>query len=104
MSDDVRKPIVGGNWKMHKTVTEARSLALEIKHALAGHDGRVDVVVCPPFGALHAVSEVLKAGGVALGAQNCYWEGEGAFTGEMSVPMLRDLGCRYLKPWHADAR
>jgi len=104
MRAGVRKPIVGGNWKMHKTVAEARSLALETKHALVNVADRVDVVLCPPFGALAAVGDILKDGKVVLGAQNCHWEDKGAFTGEVSVPMLRDLGCRYCIVGHSERR
>ena len=99
-----RKPIVGGNWKMHKTVDEARSLALETRHALVNIADRVDVVVCPPFVALQAVGEVLKDSRVMLGAQNCHWEDKGAFTGEISVPMLVALGCRYCIVGHSERR
>jgi len=104
LSDTVRKPIIGGNWKMHKTVTEARSLALQTKHALVNVADRIEVVVCPPFGALGAVGEVLKGSKVFLGGQNCHWEEKGAFTGEISAPMLRDLGCRYCIVGHSERR
>jgi triosephosphate isomerase len=100
----VRKPVVGGNWKMHKTVTEARSLALEIRHALVNVADRVDVVLCPPFVALPAVAETLKDSKIILGAQNCHWEEKGAFTGEISVPMLKDLGCSYCIVGHSERR
>jgi triosephosphate isomerase len=104
MEAGARKPIIGGNWKMHNNVAESRSLALEIRHALVNAAGRVDVVVCPPFIALPAVHEVLKDSGIFLGAQNCHWEEKGAFTGEISVPMLRDLGCRYVITGHSERR
>lgn len=104
MSDGVRKPIVGGNWKMHNTVTQARKLALETKHALVNAADRVDVVICPPFSALSAVAEVLGGSNVMLGAQNCHWEEKGAFTGEISAPMLEDLGCRYCIVGHSERR
>lgn len=104
MGDDVRRPIIGGNWKMHKTVPEGRSLALEIRHALMGRDESIDVVVCPPFGALQAVGEVLRESRVDMGGQDCYWEDEGAFTGEVSVSMLKDLGCSYCIVGHSERR
>jgi triosephosphate isomerase len=100
----VRKPIVGGNWKMHKTVTEARSLALEIKHSLVDAAEKVDVVLFPPFSSIPAVAEVLRDTNIFLGAQNCHWEEKGAFTGEISVPMLRELGCRYCIVGHSERR
>jgi triosephosphate isomerase len=104
LADDVRRTIIGGNWKMYKTLAGARSTALGIRHALAGLGGGIEVVVCPPFGALNAVGEVLKGSMIALGAQNCHWEEEGAFTGEMSVPMLKDLGCTYCIVGHSERR
>jgi triosephosphate isomerase len=104
LDNDGRKPIVGGNWKMHKTAGEARRLALETRHALAGLQAGVEVVVCPPFGALQAVYEVLRGSSISVGAQNCHWEDKGAFTGEISVPMLRDLGCTHCIVGHSERR
>jgi triosephosphate isomerase len=89
---------------MHKTLAEARVLAREVKHGLAGLGDRVEVVVCPPFGALSAAGEVLKGSGIGLGAQNCHWEEHGAFTGEVSVPMLKDIGCSYCIVGHSERR
>lgn len=104
MSLEVRKPIIAGNWKMNKTVGEARKLALDIKNGTVNLTGDVDVVVCPPFGSLHAVSEIVRDSGVGLGAQDCYWEEKGAFTGEMSPLMLKDLGCGYAIVGHSERR
>jgi triosephosphate isomerase len=101
---EVRRPIIAGNWKMHKTVGEARRLALEIKNATMNIADDIDVVICPPFGALMAVSEVIKDTRVKLGAQNCFWEDSGAFTGELSPPMLKDLGCDYAIVGHSERR
>jgi triosephosphate isomerase len=99
-----RKCIVGGNWKMNNTVADARSLALATKHALINAADRVDVVVFPPFIALPTVAEVLRDSKIALGAQNCHWEERGAFTGEISVPMLKGLGCEYCIAGHSERR
>ncbi len=99
----VRKPIIAGNWKMHKTGPEAVRLAKQVKVLLADASG-VEVVVCPPFPALYAVSEVLRGSELALGAQDVFWEEEGAFTGEVSPGMLKDAGCLYVIVGHSERR
>ncbi|MCE9614910.1 MAG: triose-phosphate isomerase [Lentisphaerae bacterium] len=98
-----RKKLVAGNWKMNKTVADAQKLADGIKDALA--DCReVDVVLCPPFTALKAVGEVIDATSIKLGAQNMHWEASGAYTGEISGSMLRDLYCHYVILGHSERR
>ena len=104
MSQDERKPIIAGNWKMHKTVQEARKLAVDVKNTTVNLAGEIDVAVCPPFGALLAVGEMLRDSNVKLGAQNCFWEDRGAFTGEISPGMLKDLGCTYVIVGHSERR
>jgi triosephosphate isomerase len=104
MNTEVRKPIVAGNWKMHKTVAEARKLALDVKNLTLNVAGDIDVVLCPPFGALAAVAEVLQGSDVKLGAQNCHWEDKGAFTGEVSPVMLKDIGCAFAIVGHSERR
>src|SRR5438128_2340905 len=99
----MRKPFVAGNWKMYTTVASARELAGGVVRGLGSEDG-VTVAVCPPFPYLLAVAEVLKGSRVALGAQNCYPEKEGAFTGEVSPTMLLDVGCHYLILGHSERR
>lgn len=101
----MRRPIIAGNWKMNKTVPEAVRLAKQIK-LLVEQDAaeRVEVVLCPPFTALHAVAEVLKDSAVKLGAQNVHDQPKGAYTGEVSVPMLKDLGCEYVILGHSERR
>jgi triosephosphate isomerase len=101
---EVRRPIIAGNWKMHKTVVEARKLALDVKNATVNLVSEIDIVLCPPFGALAATAEVLKGSRVKLGAQNCYWEAKGAFTGEISPLMLKDIGCDYTIVGHSERR
>ena len=99
----IRKPIVAGNWKMNKTVSEAVDLVEEIKTHLADSKG-VDIVVCPPFTALQAVSNAVSGTIIELGAQNMHWEKSGAFTGEISAEMLRELYCHYVIIGHSERR
>lgn len=98
-----RKPIVAGNWKMNKTVAEAIDLATAIKRDL-GDCKDVDIVLCPPFTALRSVSEAITDSHVDLGAQNMHWEKSGAYTGEVSAPMLRELYCHYVILGHSERR
>ena len=99
----MRTPLVIGNWKMHGTVPEARALATGIRDGLKRPRG-VEVAICPPFTALSAVAEIVNATPIALGAQNCHHEPSGAHTGEISVPMLLDLGCRFVLAGHSERR
>jgi len=98
-----RKKIVAGNWKMNKTLRDAESLASSIKLELAEFRD-VDVVLCPPFTALKAVGEVISDTVIKLGAQNMHWENSGAFTGEISPGMLRDIYCHYVILGHSERR
>jgi triosephosphate isomerase (TIM) len=99
----MRRPIVAGNWKMNKTATEAVALVDACKGELSGIQG-VDIVLCPPFTALHAVGKAIGGTRVDLGAQNMHGEKSGAFTGEVSADMLRDLGCHYVILGHSERR
>lgn len=99
----MRIPLIAGNWKMFKTTAEAVALASALVELLKNVDD-VEVAVCPPFTALHAVSKVLAGSGIALGAQDLHWEKEGAYTGEISAPMLLDVGCRYVIVGHSERR
>lgn len=99
----MRKPIVAGNWKMNKNVAEALDLVQDLKRDLA-ECREVDVVVCPPFTALKAVSEAVTGTHVDLGAQNMHWEKAGAYTGEISAEMLRELYCHYVILGHSERR
>ena len=98
-----RKKIIAGNWKMNKGVREAEDLAAGIKLELA-ECSEVDVVICPPFTALITVGEVIKDTTIKLGAQNMHWESEGAYTGEISASMLRDIYCHYVILGHSERR
>ena len=101
-----RTPIIAANWKMFKTVPEARETAAQLKLLLAGGTALQsrEVVVCPPFTALAAIQEVLSGSGIQWGGQNLHWEDEGAFTGETSARMLVDCGCRYVLLGHSERR
>lgn len=98
----MRTPIIAGNWKMHKTVAEATKLTQKVCNAVADIEG-VDVVLCPPFTALEALKNVIENTRVGLGAQNMYWEEQGAFTGEVSPLMLQEL-CDYVILGHSERR
>ncbi len=99
----MRKPILAGNWKMHKTVTEAVALVQELGRLTADAKD-VDIVVCPTFTALFVVREALSGTNIQLGAQNMHWEKQGAFTGEISPGMLKDVGCQYVIIGHSERR
>ncbi|HEY7518220.1 MAG TPA: triose-phosphate isomerase [Methylomirabilota bacterium] len=99
----MRTPLVIGNWKMHGTVPEARALATGIRDGLKRPRG-VEVAICPPFTALAAVGEIVNGTPIALGAQDCHHEPSGAHTGEISPPMLVDLGCRFVLIGHSERR
>ncbi len=99
----MRKPLIAGNWKMHKTNDEAEALAKGILNALS-NENSVDVAICPPFTALERVAKVIDGSKIALGAQNVFWEDEGAFTGEISPRMLISLGCKYVILGHSERR
>lgn len=98
----MRKPIIAGNWKMHKTTDEALKLVNEIKEEANKTD--VEVVVCCPFTVLSEVKKAIEGSKVKLGAQNMHWEEEGAYTGEISAIMLKDLGVDYVIIGHSERR
>ena len=99
-----RRKIVAGNWKMHKTVSETRSYCKELKEAFVGRGMPCDVIVAPPFTALGAAIEVLGDTGVKVAAQNVFWETQGAYTGEISPGMLKDMGCTHVIVGHSERR
>ncbi len=98
----MRTPNIAANWKMHKTVAEARALVQAMMGDLQGLQG-VECVLCPPFTALQAVAELVRGTGIAVGAQDMYWEEQGAFTGEISPLMVRELG-QYVIIGHSERR
>ncbi len=98
-----RKPLIAGNWKMHKTCPEA----VETARALAGMTTDVegaDIMIAPPFPALAPVAEALAGSRIGLGAQNLHWEKQGAYTGEVSADMLVSAGCSYVIIGHSERR
>ena len=99
----MRKPLGVGNLKMHNTISEAIELVNGLKRELVDFES-VDVAVCPTFTALSSVSDILSSSSIKLGAQNVYWEEKGAFTGEISVSMLKDAGCYYGIIGHSERR
>jgi triosephosphate isomerase len=99
----MRPKFVAGNWKMYTSASSAKGLAATVAMSL-GEDKRVMVAVCPPFPWLAAVADALKGTSVLLGGQNCHHEKEGAFTGEVSPAMLREVGCQYVIIGHSERR
>jgi len=99
----MRKPLIAGNWKMYKTINEAVELANGIKRELLDFND-AEIALCPPFTSLDSVYEVIMDTDIKLGAQNLYWQKEGAFTGEVSAPMLKDCGCEYVIIGHSERR
>src|SRR3989338_5234769 len=101
----MRKTIIAGNWKMYKTLSEAVELANGVRRELFELNNEdIDIVICPPFTALSEVAEVIFDSNIQLGAQDCYWLDEGAFTGEVSPLMLKDMGCKFVIIGHSERR
>src|SRR5665647_976494 len=98
-----RRPFIVGNWKMHKTLDEAKALARDIRQGVAPQR-RAEVGLAPPFTALTAVAGELAGSDIRLAAQNAFWEKQGAFTGEISPLMLADIGCNYVIIGHSERR
>jgi triosephosphate isomerase len=99
----IRKKLIAGNWKMNKTSGDAAALAREIVVA-SGTQSAVDVVICPPFTALESVAKAVDGSLVKVGAQNMHFEASGAFTGEVSAPMLRSLFATHVILGHSERR
>ncbi len=97
-----RTPLVAGNWKMNKTIAEARQLAAALVSALREIEG-VEKVLCPPFMALFPVAALLTGTDIGLGAQNMHWEAKGAFTGEVAPGMVAEF-CKYVIIGHSERR
>jgi triosephosphate isomerase len=99
----MRRPIIAGNWKMNKTVSEAVDLVRQLK-ALVVDVREIDIVIAPTFTALQAVSREIEGSNIELAAQDVFWEPSGAFTGEISPMMLKDVGCHYVIIGHSERR
>lgn len=99
----MRTPLIAGNWKLYKTIAESVALVSELKSLVAGSSS-VQVVVAPVFTALSRVSDAIQGSHIKLAAQDCYWEEEGAFTGEVSPKLLKDSGCSYVIIGHSERR
>ncbi len=99
----MRIPIIAGNWKMYTTASEAVQLVEHLKPLVENLNG-VEIAVCPPFVNLIPVAQALKGSHIRLGSQNMYWEEEGAFTGEVSAKMLKEVGCHFVILGHSERR
>jgi triosephosphate isomerase (TIM) len=102
MTSPRRRPLVAGNWKMHRTGPEAVELIDQLEDGYTA--ARAEVMVAPPFTALESVGRALQGSSIVLGAQNVHWETQGAFTGEISTGMLKALGCAYVIVGHSERR
>lgn len=100
----MRKNIVAGNWKMNTTVPEGVALAKEVNEALKGLDKKCDVVICTPFTHLTSVAAVIDQNVLGLGAENCADHKSGAYTGEVSAPMVASTGAKYVILGHSERR
>src|SRR5438477_12089673 len=99
----MRTPLIAGNWKMFKTVQEAVSFVKELR-SVVKEVNDVEIIVAPPFTAVHAVAEALRNSNVAVAAQDVYWERDGAFTGEVSAAMVREAGAQFVIIGHSERR
>jgi len=99
----MRTPVIAGNWKMNKTVAGTIAMAGELTRRLADVKD-VTAVVCPPFLAVNAAAVALAGTAIGVGAQDCYWETSGAFTGEVSPEMIKEAGARYVIIGHSERR
>jgi triosephosphate isomerase len=99
----MRSPLVAGNWKMFKGVADAVAYAKEFR-ALAKDLTTVELVIAPPFTAIHAVADALRNSGIATAGQDCFWEKDGAFTGAVSAPMVKEAGAALVILGHSERR
>jgi triosephosphate isomerase (TIM) len=100
---NVRRPLISGNWKMHKTGPEAVSFIAALKDAVSDVSD-VDIMIAPPYTALPLAAEATAGTSIGLGAQNLHWQPQGAYTGEISAQMLSAAGCRYVIIGHSERR
>lgn len=100
----MKKYLIAGNWKMNKNIAESEDLIAGIISRYEKKSDDVRLLVCPTFTNLYFVSEKIKDTGIYLGAQNCHWEEKGAYTGEISIDMLKSVGCEYIIIGHSERR
>lgn len=100
---EMRRPLIAGNWKMYKTGPQAAELARRLK-SLVSDVSDVDVLVAPAYTALGVVADIVKGSPIRLGGQDLFWEKEGAYTGQISAPMLKAAGCKYVIIGHSERR
>ena len=100
----MRKTLVAGNWKMNNDIEESIELAKKLKVVEKDFDSNVDVLICPPFIALYSVKQVLHGSNIKIGAQNMHFEEHGAYTGEISPTMLKNMGVDYVIIGHSERR
>ena len=100
----MKEMLIAGNWKMNTNLFESIKLIEYIAGGLINKKLQSKILVCPPFTSIAAVRDVAIGRNIALGAQNCYWESKGAFTGEISIPMLHYLDCSYIIIGHSERR
>ncbi len=99
----MRKTIIAGNWKMYKTLREGQELVIALRRELYQIED-IDIVVCPPYTLLAYLADALETSNILIGAQDVYWQDEGAFTGEVSPVMLKDIGCKFVIIGHSERR
>ncbi len=99
----MRRPVIAGNWKLNKTIVEAVSFVKQLSPLVSGISN-VEIVIAPVFTALSKVSDAMADSNIKLSAQDCFWEPEGAFTGEVSPALLKDAGCSYVIVGHSERR
>ncbi len=99
----MRKPLMAGNWKMHKTIPEGIAMVKELKNLISDVKD-VDILICPVFTSINALANEVKGSNIKIGAQNLYWEPKGAFTGEIAANMLVDAGCSFVIIGHSERR
>lgn len=98
----MRKPFIAGNWKMNQSPSQAKKLAEDLKSTIKA--GSAEVAVCPPYLSIPVTVELLSGSGISVGAQDLHWEDDGAYTGKISVSMIKDSGCEYVIIGHSEQR
>mgnify|MGYP000162015571 CR=1 FL=1 len=100
----MRRFFLAGNWKMNMTSGEAYDVATKLKKGIESRNSPYEIVICPPYTALFSVKDAILGSKIHLGAQNVHWEDRGAYTGEISLPMLREIGVQFVIVGHSERR